>query len=341
MIESLGSVTPTTADPLIGYDLAITGIRFEENDLSRPRYLSLFDYDRAPELVAFDPCVQIVQELALQQTIRFVFQLDPAGGIRFQTENPGDVPLVRSAVDPDGGPVQGLTATLLDSFTCELVWDQSQAADGKVTALRLFCELPGVQPTPWETVYGGLYLAIVNRPERDVARSLGVGERGDREPDTIKLLGTDSVGRPVYDLFQPGVLPAMPDYLCLEPAFRVTIKDLSVQLAIQLAPPQEVFLLFEADVTKPREVQVIGFKPEGWPRQLQAANRDDSGLVCRMDWVPEQVRGMQTGDSSVFYFEVVREELDRNWMKWGHPKVRLQIDPTVIQPPSCTGGICV
>lgn len=338
MIETRGSATLTTADPSAGYDLAITGIRFENGDLSRPRYLSLFDYGRAPEQVVFEPCVQIVQELAPQQTLRFLVQLDPVDGVSFQTRD-GE-PVVVSAVDPDGGPVPGLAAGLLDPFTCELVWDPSLASpdDRKVAALRLFCEVPDRVPTPWETVYGGLYLAIVDRPKTASAGGLGIGDPGEREPDTIKLLGVDPQGRPIYDLFLPDVLPAVPAYLSLEPAFRVTRADASVELSIELAPPLDV-IQFKEKADDPQEVQVIGFKPEGWPEQLQAAEWLDEGRRCRMAWAPKEGPGEQPGDSSAFYLEVVRIEIGPDWQP---VETRyLQIDPTVIQPPSCTGGICV
>lgn len=338
MIETRDSATLTTAGPSAGYDLAVTGIRFENGDLSRPRYLSLFDYGRAPEQVTFEPCVQIIQELAPQQTLRFLFQLDPVDGVRFQTL--GGEPVVVSAVDPDGGPVPGLSGRLLDPFTCELVWDQSLASpdDMKVATLRLFCELPDRIPTRREMVYGGLYLAIVNRPKDVSNQGGGLGDPGDPEPDTIKLLGLDQQGRSVYDLFRPDVLSVMPDYLCLEPAFRVTKEDVSVELSIRLAPPLDL-IQFKKQVDDPQEVQVIGFKPEGWPEQLQAAEWLDAGLRCTMVWVPEQGVGPQPGDSSSFYLEVVRIEIgpEREPVETRY----LQIDPTVIQPPSCTGGICV
>jgi hypothetical protein len=341
MVETL--VTATLVEAGVTDEVVrITGITFEDGDLCKPRYPTLFDYFRAPHGVRFEPGFQILRSLLPR--LRFLFQLHEDAGSEFLTDSQGH-PVVVSILDPDAGQVPGLTAVLLDPVTCELAWDQAEAdrihgGTVKLTTLRLRCQPLGRTPTDPEKVDGGLYLAIVNHPEA-VGLDLGIADPGEREEDTIKLLGSDSLGRPVYDLFRLDALTQLPGHMGLEPTFRVRQTDPPVDLACQIATLPEIDLRFVPAVGDVQAVHVLGFKPEGLPRQLLAAERLDQGRRCRLSWAPQQNGVRNFGESSSFYLEAVLEgQVSPSWAKW-HGKVLLRLDPTVIQPPSCTGGICI
>jgi hypothetical protein len=365
MIETLGTATLTeigAGGRTAGYDLVLTGITFQDGDLSRPLYPTLFDYERAPQGVRFEPGVQILKAEPLPRFL-FLFQLQEGAGVSFLTDSAGQ-PIVLSVTDPNADSVPGLTATLLDPLTCELTWDQAAAdlAHGgmvKVTALRLVCELLEREPTNPEVVDGGLYLAIVNRHE-EAGPDLGIGDSGDPEPHTVKMLGTDAFGRPVYDLFLPEPQALLPLHLGLEPAIRVRERE-KADVAIQIATLPGIDLRFDRATGNPEEVQVHGFEPRGWPPQLRSATRQDFGKRCQLLWIEETGRNACTignpeqnknyclnGQIASFYLEASLQDgffllsLDEDEVEmWRARGVRMQLDPTVIQPPSCTGGICI
>lgn len=327
MIETLGNATLTETGETTG-PVRITGITFQDGDLCRPRYPTLFDEERAKGL-RFVPGFQI---LSPDRTFEFLVQLDPGGGVELD-----QVVLALNAhsLPPD------LTAEWSDPFTCLLTL--GSPAD-KVTTLRLPCHPVGREATPEEIVYGGVYLAIVNREEpMGKWHTPMVADPGEPEELTIKLLGLDRFGRPVYDLFLADALKVLPSDLVLEPTFRVQGHE-KVNLTLRIATPPGLDLRFRKAPLDPAQVKVEPFEPDLKPPQLRDAGRDDDGRRCDMVWVSGQ-SGTKVGAASTFYLEAFwQPQGGQAWSFARHHGVRevqVQVDPTVIQPPSCTGGICV
>ena len=362
MIETLGNATLMETGKTAGYDLAITRITFRDGDLCQALYPTIFDYFRAPQRARFEPGVQILQP---GNQLRFLFQLEAGQGVELLPDGNGG-PVVQSVTDPySDQPIAGLTAVLLDPVTCELTWDQEEAnrAHGglvKVTALRLVCRLLDREPTNPELVDGGLYLAIVNRPE-EAGPDLGIGDPGGPEPETIKMLGSDVFGRPVYDLFLPEAQALLPSCLGLEPTICVREHE-RADVAIQIATRPGIDLRFDRATGNPEEVRVHGFEPRGWPAQLRSAKREAAGKRCQLLWIEETGRhGCKIGSSeqtnnycltgliTTFYVEAYLNDgffllfLEAGEVEmWRKRGIRMQLDPTVIQPPSCTAsGICI
>jgi len=353
-LSNLGTAILTTAAPATPYDLEITGITFKGGDLCRALYPTIFDYVRAPQDTRFEPGVQILRP---GNVLRFLFQIKDGQGVEILTDDAG-FPVIESVTDPHG-PVAGLTAARLDPLTCELIWDQEAAnkAHGgfvKVTALRIVCRPLNRQPKDPELVDGGLYLAIVNRPEEG-GPDIGIGDAGQPEPQTIKMLGSDVFGRPVYDLFLAETQTLLPPYLGLEPTICVReheVKDVAIQIATQAG----IDLRFDRAFANPEEVRVHGYEPPGWPPQLRDAAREEQGKRCQLRWIEETGRrDCKTGNPAqeqnyclvgqiaTFYLEAfLKDGFDLLPEEWRCRCVRMQLDPTVIQPPSCTAsGICV
>jgi hypothetical protein len=169
------------------------------------------------------------------------------------------------------------------------------------------------------------------------------------------MLGFDSLGRPVYDLFLPqNNLPAA---LALEPAFRCREGQI-VSFSLALDLPDGVDLEFARD--KPPnhdQVGVTGYLPNGHPFQLYqtAVGHFDgkSNRNCLITWAQETGRqycAMSNpgeakrnycilGQSSSFGLRATPGGVPHSAVA---PGKRAELDPTVIQPPSCTAsGICI
>jgi hypothetical protein len=357
MIETLESKAASLdREDFATADLAITGITFEGGDLSKPRYGSLIDYVRAPAGVQFEPGLQLREPIA---TLTVRFEIDPAAGVRF-VANDQEV-LVSSILDPQSFSPPGLvSATLVggDPRKCDLIWKQSEAdaeGVGKLNTLRLHCELE--QPrslSSQEQVEGGLYLAILNREE--ALYELPFSKEPDGHVDgTIRMLGFDTIGRPMYDLYLQDPQNELPQALVLEPAFRCREGQI-VTFSLALDLPPEIDLKFVIDAPpNDDQVAVDGFLPHGHPFQLYqttvGAFDDKENRKSTITWTQETGRQYCAtsnpgeakrcyciqGQSSGFGLRAApngQGVQDRRKMA--------SIDPTVIQPPSCTaGGICI
>jgi hypothetical protein len=321
MIETLGTATlmaaGETAEPI-----RITGITFENGDLSKVRYPTLIDYDRAPGGVRFEPGFQILSPGRHQ----FILQLEP--GFEFTQE------LVSLNADSQ---ILGLEVDWSEPSTCLLTLD---GVTGKVAVLRFPCRPSpsGLILSPEEIVYGGAYLALINREETLSASNQNVvAAPGDPEPQTIKLLGLDLHGRPVYDLFQQDALPGVPSDLGLEPTIRVYRTE-AVSFSLKIATIPD----FKFKELPDQQVQIQPFEPSVRPPELKNASGADEGRRCNLFW--EAASGTE-GSVSTFYLDVWQPAgPGRGHPGMGHSrKMRriVQVDPTVIQPPSCSGGICI
>jgi hypothetical protein len=343
-------------DPVIP-DLEITGIKFKDNDLSKPLYPSLIDYLRAPAGVQFEPGIQIRSG---QRDLTFLFRIDPSSDAVFESDS-SDLPVIESIDSPLDSGIAGLVARRLqDPRTCELTWRQSEAdalsgGQMKVAALRLRCRR-GQSPSDEELVDGGIYLAIINRPEQ-LPEEVPGADPGLPEPATIQILGTDAAGRPIYDLYRREALAGLPSDLSFEPTFRVREGDL-VELSFQfrLAEDVEHEIRFMPVLEHPDQVAIKGYHPSGWPPQVRRSARADQGKKCMLQWLQDLGRMLCTtsntgvknqsyclgGHVTSFMLEAFVGSEVTDPSRVAEKDRRRLIDPTVIQPPSCTSsGICI
>lgn len=331
MIETLGSKAASLdREDFVIADLEITGITFEGGDLSRPRYPSLIDYSRAPAGVQqFEPGLQIISRDPIQLTV--LYQIDPAEGVVFARDAAG-LPVIQSvAAAPDDGPVPGLSAELLDPATCRLTWNQAEAVSAS-TALRILCEPSGRPSTGPEQVDGGVYLALVHR-HQEVSESIQGTAPGLPEAGTIKILGTDSQGRPRYDLFVPGVLESLSPDLELEISFRMRKDERAdFDLLFSVVPGNDVrFDSFAGQVV----VQPAR------PPQLQSTAASELRERCSLVWVQQTLLEAVRGKVTSFFLEASESDIPFE-IRATRRLRRAQFDPTVIQPPNCTSsGICI
>jgi hypothetical protein len=247
----------------------------------------------------------------------------------------------------------------------------------KVVALRLFCQGGNPPADEWEeavtAVEGGLYLAILYNPSDAVlSRTVDLSRRdpGPEPPEpperpTIRIMDIDPQRRPVYDLFHP--LPeGFPLELEPEPTYRAREGE-TIELDLNLDLPT-LGLRWRAlpGVAEGiREAEVTPFSPENRPRQLQTCEILPGGKTCRIRWSQQTGRSTcitgtpdssqcycTTGQVSSFLFNAAASLLDlerlrqhfnlRDVDEAARLLARVAIDPTVIEPPSCTSdGHCI
>lgn len=325
-------------------DLEITDITFEGGDLSRPRYPSLINAFRAPAGVQFEPGIQIIHG---ERDLTFLLGIDPSSEAVFESDASG-LPVVESIVSPSGSGIAGLVErSLLDSRTCQLTWRPGEA-ESRLTALRVRCSPTLRGATDPERVDGGVYLMLLDRPEWLPEEHPAV-DPGLPVPHTIKILGTDGHKRPVYDLYLRAALDSLPTDLALEPTFRVR-EGHAVDFSMLFAPDVDLRFLPSADDFG--QVAVEDF-PSGRPPQLVDAAREDAGKECRLKWVQATGRDLCTSSSEergeghclagqVTSFMLVAFVGPGSFFDVEERDKRRLVDPTVIQPPSCTSsGICI
>ncbi|HEX3129556.1 MAG TPA: hypothetical protein VH394_19620 [Thermoanaerobaculia bacterium] len=356
MSETLGSASTVLEPALDVYTLSLTGIRFEDLDLSQARYPSLIDEQRAPVGVQFEPCLHIRESGV--GLLKIYFEIGQEG-VTFVTSE--DDVRTTSVFDPWSQELPpGVESVKLvggNLQKCELTWNQ-QAADlagfRRLTLLRLFCHRVGPPLSAVEEVEGGIYLAILQRPEDPFGSP---DKKVDSVPlaNAIKILGFDSAGRPVYDLFRPEVQESLSLEFGLEPAFRCREGQI-VAFSLVLDLPSSLNIQF---VTEPNgdEVLVAGFLPEGRPFQLSDTTVGAYGGFpnrrCEISWFQETGRQYCAtsnvlestkcycthGQGSSFGLCATPGGVPPRIAP--HGKVG-EFDPTVIQPPSCTStGICI
>lgn len=358
MSETLGSASMVLEpEPEEEPRLSLTGIFFEGSDLSKPRYPSLIDETRAPAGVQFEPCLQIREETIGILKIRF--EIDQKE-VRFLLTPGGDVQATSVYHPMDGVLPPGVESVKLvdgDPRKCELTWDQAaadRAGFSRLSLVRLLCQKVDPALSALEKVEGGIYLAILKRVEPAFGNPK-TKEPGLPVPETIKILGFDTGGRPVYDLFHTDVQDGLPAALSLEPAFRCREGQI-VSFSLALDLPQGIDIEFVTDPNND-QVQVTGFLPEGRPFQLGETTAEEFDghphRKCSISWFQETGRQYCATSNS--------REASRNYCTSGQgssfglratpggvfpldaPKGAVaEFDPTVIQPPSCTAsGICI
>ena len=357
MIETLASkvASPVQGGPLVPM-LEITGITFHGGNLAQPLYPSLIDYARAPAGVQFEPGLQLRADLGEPLVVRF--EIDPAAGVKFVANALEEVEVTSILVPQLSRPPGLQSATLVegDPRRCDLVWDQAVAGAlgfGQLNTLRLHCEFedPEHGSNPLEAVEGGLYLAILNRPE-DLNENNQQNPSGDPVAGTIKMLGFDGIGRPVYDLYRPN--ESLPEALALEPTFRCREGQI-VSFSLALDLPDGIDLMFITDpAPNDDQVAVNGFLPAGHPFQLYETTvgpfDGHPHRSCGLTWAQETGRQYCTTSNprEARKCYCIQGQLS-GFGLLAAPKGQLapsrqmaNIDPTVIQPPNCTSsGICI
>jgi hypothetical protein len=250
----------------------------------------------------------------------------------------------------------------------------------EITTLRVFCQKKEGLPKEDEVmtaVEGGLYVALLYTPrDGEMPPVVDLKTPGFEKPaeesvatkPEIRVVAIDSHDRPVYDLFRPFLADTFLDpELELEPAFRVReweTVELDLVLAVQGLPG----LRWKSSRG---EADVIPISAaEGRPRPLKTTESWPDEGRCRIRWVQETGRSAcvdgseearrcycHTGRTSSFLFSATPRLSDLvgpvpehflnhpGFLKGDNPVKflsRINIDPTVIEPPTCTpDGVCI
>jgi len=307
-------------------EVVIDGITFEDDKLWQARYPSLIDYSKVPPGYQMEPAIQIADLERSQMTVRLAL----AAGYVFQTAD-GKVKV--EWVDGNGSPPPScISAVLEDPGTCLVTWTREPSSPSTI-ALRFFCRPEtGPEPTDADSVVeGGVYLAFVVREEKwpdEVIRYLE-----EHPPDLpaapesldVKILAfLLPEGRVRYDLFMHDA----PDGTEFELAFRVrrgSVLGFDVEIV-------NLGFVYRESIGDPEDV---AFKVTYPGEPLTGAELEtvfgDSPSICRVTWTSENTDD-ESGRSCSFNLFARLE---------GQQTSFRPVDPTVIEPPRCTNGICV
>ncbi len=381
MIEPLvDAVTEAEIPEPIEVKIVLDRITFEDGKLWKPRYPSLIQYDRMrgiqvePALLirTKDPLeVRVIFEIEKGQGVTFVKE----EGNRVKCRSL-DRPLDQEVPGLEARWENETSCTLIWNQAAANKHAQERFQDGnrsqEMTVLRLYCQ-GGYQPADkWEeavsAVEGGLYLAILYSP-RAGGRSLEVQlTRPDFPPlpraavqPEVHISDIDLHGRPVCNLFRPHFEngPFLDQDVELEVAFRAREGE-SVEMDLSLDVP-DLGLRWK---NLGGEAEVIPFSSQGdRPWQLQSAKLLGDGKTCRIHWLQQTCRSNDRPEESeaapcdrtvgrVHSFllkvdtsdEDVQEELRRrfNLVNLDRVIARMAVDPTVIEPATCTPeGVCI
>lgn len=246
---------------------------------------------------------------------------------------------------------------------------QDSSRSQEMTVLRLYCQGGSEPADEWEkaatAVEGGLYLVILYSP-REGSRSrlidltppnFPVVSREASQPE-VQICDFDVHGRPVCDVFRPLLerADALDQDVELEVAFRAREGE-SVEMDLTLNV-QDMALRWK-DLGG--EAEVIPFGSQERPWQLQSARLLEDGKTCRIHWLQQQacrpngpageseatLGDLTVGRAHSFLLKVdtsgenVEEELSQRFGLLDRHSLdrfiaRMAIDPTVIEPPTCT-----
>lgn len=339
MRETETDVTTTpqqSAEP----EVVIDGITFEEGKLWKALYPSLIHYNLpVPPGYQVEPAIQITDPARSELTVRLAL----ASGFIFQAE-PADAAMAKARwiEGTDNAPPSCISTVLESPGACLVTWTRDSSSPSAI-ALRFFCRPEiGPEPTdPESVVEGGVYLAFVVREETwpgeiiryleehppDPSAPWGALPSPQEDLDTMKVhVLLLPAGHVKYNLFVPDA-PAGTEF---EPAFRVRRHSTTpLDVDFEIVNPGFVY---QPKPGNPEEVDREITHPAASIEPLDLETRFGSQQkICRVSWtsaVSDQLSGLSCS------FNMIAQLAEGQL-----PSFR-PVDPTVIEPPRCTGGIC-
>lgn len=336
MLETL--TLDADATLLVEPDISIDGILFEEGKLWKARYPSLVKYEMVPAGYRVEPAIQITDLEKTQLTVRLAL----AAGFIFQTEGTG---VKFQWVDGQSSPPPDCISAVLEGpGACLVTWTRDSSSPSTI-ALRFFCrpETGPIPDDPESVNEGGVYLAFVVREEvwpEEVIKYLR--EHPPAEPsqplsqdggDVMEVMKVVALllkeGHVRYNLFKSGA-PAGTEF---ELAFRLR----------RSTPPKVSKLSFEVEIANlgfsyqpdPENPGMVVHEityPAVWLHPLELVTQFGAHQKsCQVTWTsvhPYQEHGLSSS------FNLIAKLDERG-------SAFRPVDPTVIEPPSCSGGICI
>jgi len=342
--------------------LLLRNIHFADNDLSRVRYPTLINYpDALDSQIQADLGVQVGTS---QDALEITFELLQDGGVSFVLEDlPGILEQVkcRDLSDPENPSPAGARAVLTGTNPprCTFTWNRQEGM-ARVRAFRIYCRKDGAgELSARETVYGGLFLALIDQPRLVIPGRWTPSTEPVESLAKLKLIGIDDQGRPLYNIFQDYSTIISPDDadLEIEPTYRIYERqELRFDFKLALGP-QWTFNRQLAFLEPPSARSLFAFT---FPQEN----------FCRFSWTRKDtgLESSQTGSASTFHLGVnpgnlsmearrslkkalkalhvkIDDQLDevtlKKTLKLVFSRFESLVDPTVIEPPRCTNGICV
>jgi hypothetical protein len=324
--------------------LSLDDVDFAAGQLWRARYPTLIRHEvhDAADL-QFEPAFR-VHSAEPDQEVEVVFRLARLADedVEFATGPDGAVDW-QLLVPANAWPAPDVTVTLSAGSQrkeCRVLWRRSGAP---LTALLIRCRhvhggpQPGSDAWAWTQVEGGVYLALIDRGDIPPAPpEAAQTPAGSPLAGTVRVLGIDEHGRPVYDLFREDF--SVPVGLALEPAFRAAPGERpELRLRLDLPP---IFKDVRFQVDDAGEIEMAFAVPATRPAHFVGSPGED--LACTLLWSRVPL-GQETEDSSRQGRTAnLYAMLDLGALRGALGEaIEKGVDPTVIEPPACdASGVC-
>jgi hypothetical protein len=323
--------------------LSLDQVDFAAGQLWRARYPTLIRHEVHDAAgLQLEPAFR-VRSAAPDQEVEVVFRL-AGDDVEFAASPLGAVDW-QLLVPANDWPAPDVTVTLSAEGhrkECRVLWRRSGAP---LTALLIRCRhvhggpQPGSDAWKWTRVEGGVYLALVDRgdvpPVPPVPPEPAQTPAGLPVAGTVRVLGVDEHGRPVYDLFREDF--SLPAGLALEPAFRAAPGE-QPELRLRLDLPA-IFQDVRFQVDDAGEVEMAFAIPAARPAHFVGSPGGE--LACTLLWsralLEEGAGDSRQGRTANLYamldFGALRGALA--------DAIEKGVDPTVIEPPACdASGVC-
>ena len=319
------------------HEVTIGKVDFAAGDPCRPRYVDLYHDQEAWD----DPRVQVEPAFQVGHSVDELRVRVELKGKDVEFTDEDGRPLCRELNDPEIRPqieYDGPSA-------CILTWSRGHAVAVPTRVFRIYCHRGGGQkPTDEEMVYGGIFLAVTTSMS-EIQRHIPHQHPAQVKLQNIVVLGTDYHGRPVYDVFKKREL-LEPKGVELAPAFRARggmPLEFSMIMGIE-----EACWNGQVEYIQPRGKQ---------PPHLQGTYDPLSPKTYHFLWqAPDQGCVASKPLESCYLGEIVTFHLKpelllpspqpelpswlahagfTSWEDFAAAVKRINVDPTIIQPPPC------
>ncbi|HEX6898922.1 MAG TPA: hypothetical protein VF789_04380 [Thermoanaerobaculia bacterium] len=318
-------------------ETTIGKVDFKAGDPCRPRYLDLYE----DQGILADPRTQVEPSLQVGSSVselqvRMELADGADGKVEFTDED--GRPLCRELNDPESRPqieYDGPSA-------CVLTWSRG-SADLATRVFRIYCQRRDKDLTDEERVYGGIFVAVTT--SMSVMKSHIPHEHpGPVELRRVVVIGTDPHGRPVYDVFKKHQI-TQPLHVELAPSFRVRegkSLEFSMVMGIEYACWNGQVQYIQPKGEQPPHLQK-NYDPQDpkkyhfhWQTPSRECTPKDPFDCYRGEIVTFHLEPrLEPIASDVVLPESLRRAGFQGWDDYDSALRKINVDPTIIQPPPC------
>jgi hypothetical protein len=311
-------------------DLGKIKVQFKEGNPCLPRYPDLYRYPGLQGQV--EPAFQLASAVT---QVSVVLALDSDQVELMPDPKDDKLPLCREWGQKNPDAALKVEYPNGDKSRCSLVW-KPQASTLK--AFKIYCRKKDGEPTQEEQVHGGVIVVFSTYSSGKMGKGITPPAHQHGDHHRIHLLGSDSKGRPIYDIHQE-VQATYHEHVEIEPAYRLRWQQeiLSFAKVMKIAQAQwQDKVIFPQTGQKPPEL-THGLTGEGKEFQFKWTVENPINApakVTTFHLVPKLADGTvgQPLPPALAHWGT--------WERYAEALERIGIDPIIVQPPSCDPMVC-